>query len=202
MLELLEEFVASRKFVESAYLIEGLFGGTAFSDARLREIYLSWRIRVGRTRVAASVQWEELLRRVGLVRGPPDLRVWYRASATPMTLVHFKRMEMKLADAAQVHPRVKALIMQVIQAREDYLDDVRAGQHRLESGKISEKPKSLVSKLKGSDAKVGTAPMSSSKLAGILTIEMDFSALYTTRDWTVTGFLSTIAGASAPAILD
>jgi hypothetical protein len=202
LLRLLEAFVNSRKFAEGSYLIEGLFGGKAFTDPNLRDIYLGWRKRVGRSRAVATIQWENLLRRIGLSVGAPNPRIWYRASAEPMPLDHFVKMEMKLADAAHVHPRVKALIYKLVDARKAYLSEVRFGRRKLPSGTISEAPKPLIAALRKSVSRTGAAPMSTTKLAGIMTIVMDFSALYTTRDWSVTGFLSTIAGAVPPAILD
>ena len=202
LLRLLEAFVSSRKFVEGSYLIERLFGGEAFTDPNLRDVYLGWRKRVGKSRAVATVQWENLLRRIGLSVGAPNPPIWYRASAQPMPLDHFVKMEMKLADAAHVHPRVKALIYKLVEARKEYLTEVRFGRRKLTSGAISEAPKPLIYALRKSASRTGAAPMSTTKLAGIMTIVMDFSALYTTRDWSVTGFLSTIAGAVPPAILD
>jgi hypothetical protein len=202
LLRLLEAFVNSRKFVQGSYLIEKLFGGEAFTDPSLRDIYLSWRRRVGKSRAVATIQWENLLRRIGLSVGAPNPRIWYRATAEPMPFDHFVKMEMKLANAAQVHPRVKALIYKVVEARREYLSEVRFGRRKLLSGAISEAPRPLIAALRKSTGPTGAAPMSTTKLAGIMTIVMDFSALYTTRDWSVTGFLSTIAGAVPPAILD
>jgi hypothetical protein len=202
LLHLLEEFIQSLKFVEGAYLIEGLFGGRALTDPSLRDIYLKWRRRVGRSRAVATIQWENLLKRVGVSVGAPNPRIWYRASAVPMPLDHFERMEMKLADAAHVHPRVKALILKVVQARRDYLEAVRFGREKLPRGSIADAPKPLLNALRKQREPVGTPPMSTTKLAGIMTIVMDFTAIYTTRDWSVTGFLSTVAGAIPPALLD
>ena len=95
LLELLESFVSSRKFVEGSYLlIERLFGTGSLYDKELRDIYLSWRRKAGRSRAVATIQWENLLGRIGTWtagRGNPN--VWYRASANPMPLEHFLRME-------------------------------------------------------------------------------------------------------------
>ena len=204
LLELLEQFVTSKKFVEGSYLIERLFGPGALYDGELRDIYLSWRRRAGKSRAVARIQWENLLGRVGIwttSRGNPD--VWYRASANPMPIDHFVRMEARLANAAQVHPRVKALILKLVNTRLSFIQDVRFGREELAPNSISEPPKELLATLRReSGSRVGVPPMKTSKLVGIMTIVMDFSAIYTTRDWSVTAFLSTIAGAVPPAVLD
>jgi hypothetical protein len=204
LLELLDQFVTSKKFVEGSYLIEKLFGAESLYDSELRDIYLSWRHRVGKSRAVAKIQWENLLGRVGIwttSRGNPD--VWYRASARPMPFDHFVRMEAKLAHAAQVHPRVKALILRLVNARSSFIEEVRFGRDKLPAHTISDPPKELLEALRrDSSSPVGPPPMKTSKLVGIMTIVMDFSALYTTRDWSVTAFLSTVAGAVPPVVLD
>ena len=205
LFELLEQFVSSKKFVEGAYLIEKLFGGKSLYDKDLRDIYLSGQRRVGRSRAVATIQWENLLGRIGIwtaERGNPN--VWYRASANPMPADHFFRMEAKLADAAHVHPRVKILILKLVQARLSVVDAVRFGRRKLEVGAVTNEPKQLLSVLqKGRHDSIGSPPMKTSKLVAIMTIVMDLSALYTTRDWSVpTSFLSAIAGAVPPALLD
>jgi len=166
--------------------------------------YLSWRRRVGKSRAVATIQWENLLGRVGIwttSRGNPD--IWYRATANPMALDHFVRMEAKLATAAQVHPRVKNLILKLVNARLSFIEEVRFGRTKLPRRAISDPPKELLAALQNDrTSPIGPRPMKTSKLVAIMTIVMDFSALYTTRDWSVTAFLSTVAGAVPPAVLD
>jgi hypothetical protein len=201
LLELLEQFVSSKKFVEGSYLIERILGGGSLYDKDLRDIYLSWRRRAGRSRAVATIQWENLLGRIGIwtsARGNPN--VWYRASARPMSLDHFMRMESKLANAADLHPRVRVLILNLVKARLSFIEEVRFGRKKLNPRSISGPPKDLLSTLKHD--KIGPPPMKTTKLAGIMTIVMDFTVLYTTRDWSVAAFLSTIAGAVPPALLD
>jgi hypothetical protein len=204
LVELLEQFVSSKKFVEGSYLTEKLFGGDSLYDRDLRDIYLSGRRRVGRSRAVATIQWENLLGRIGIwttERGNPDL--WYRASAQPMPLDHFIRMEAKLANAARVHPRVVVLILKLVEARLSHIDEIRFGRRKLSSGTVSEPPKQLLSMLqRGRKDSMGVPPMKTSKLVGIMTIVMDLSVLYTTRDWSVASFLSAIAGAAPPVLLD
>lgn len=204
LLRLLEGFVTSKKFVEGSYLIEKIFGGGSLYDSELRDIYLSWRRRVGKSRAVATIQWENLLGRVGIWttdRGNPQ--VWYRANASPMELEYFLKMEARLASAARLHPRVKALILDFVKARLKAIEEIRFGRQKIEAGQVSDGPKSLLSHLQDNRPNPSeTPPVSKSKLIGVMTIVLDFSALYTTRDWSVAGFLSTVAGALPPATLD
>ncbi len=118
-----------------------------------------------------------------------------------MPLTHFLRMEAKLASAANVHPRVKALILKLVEAKLTLIEEVRFGRQKLRDRAISDPPKQLLAALQKKDP-VGKPPMKTAKLVGIMTIVMDLSAMYTTRDWSVAAFLSTIAGAAPPAMLD
>lgn len=100
LLGLLEQFITSKKFVEGSYFVEKLFSENSLYDGSLRDIYLGWRRRHGKSRAVATIQWESFLGRLGIWtprRGNPQ--AWYRASASPMSIEHFLRMERRLASA-------------------------------------------------------------------------------------------------------
>lgn len=176
LLELLEQFVTSKKFQEGAYFIEKLFSSGSLYDKELRDIYLGWRRRYGKSRAVATIQWENFLGRLGIWtrdRGNPNL--WYRASASPMPMKHFLSMERRLATSAGLHPRVKALILDFLRAREVALESIRTGGAALRRGQVREPPTKLLAELRREEASpTGVAPISTSKLTGILTIVMDF----------------------------
>lgn len=204
LLDLLEQFVSSRKFRDGSYFIEKFFGAADREEKQLREIYLAWRRRYGKSRSAASVQWENFVRRIGIWpidRHRPD--VWYRPSAEPMDINHFLAMERRLAQSTGVSSRVQALILKFLMVRIVALGKMRRGELTLEDGQVRELPLSLLTKLQQQHTSpTGTAPISTTKLTGILTIVMDFSVLFTTRDWSVAGLLSATAGALPQAFLD
>lgn len=204
LLELIEQFIDSKRFIESSYLVEKVFGGATYDDRALRNIYLGWRRFHGKSRALASVQWQNVLARLGAIgvsRG--DAQYWYRAGAEPMSLDHFYKMESRLADALGMSPRVKSLILGYVRLQFGYIDRIRSGSNHLEEGQISKKPKEIFSSLKsGVSREFGTTPIATSKIAAVMIIVMDIGSLYTTRDWSVAGFLSTIAGAAPPALLD
>lgn len=204
LLGLLESFVSSKKFVEGSYFVERLFSDASLYSGELRDIYLGWRRRFGGSRAVATIQWENLLGRIGLwTPNRENPNVWYRASASPMDFGHFLKMERKLADAARLHPRLKSLILEFVAARAAAIEEIRFGRAKLEPGQVSQSPKLLLNDCRdvGKD-QVGPAPLSTTRLAGVMTIVLDFSALFTTRDWSVAGFMSTVAGALPTASLD
>jgi len=66
LLELLEQFAASRQFIEGSYFAEGLANGDVWKDDGLREIYLSQRKRRGHSRIASGHTWREFVLRAGI----------------------------------------------------------------------------------------------------------------------------------------
>ncbi len=203
LIELLEEFVQSRKFREGSYFADCLMGEVE-NQRDAREIYLSWRTRYGRTRAVATVQWQDFLMRLGLWRSSDrSPRVWYRPSAVPMDFDYFIKMERKLANAARLSPRVRELIITFVEARESAIDRLRCGDDKLKSGAILEPPKMLLDNLKqGQNNRIGQPSMSPVRIGAVMTIVLDTSTLFTTRDWSVAGFLSTIAGAIPSSMID
>ena len=64
LVRLLEEFSASRRFVDGSYFTEMLFSERLIDDEPAREIYLSSRKKRGRSRALASTHWQEFLVRI------------------------------------------------------------------------------------------------------------------------------------------
>lgn len=194
LLELLEQFVASKKFQEGGFFVEELFGDRQADPRVLREIYLSWRARHGRTRAVATVQWESYLSRVGLAE--PELEpkpVWYRNRAARMSFEHFLRMELKLFEHCGLHPRVRALLSNFVVQRRVEVENARAATSALKKRQVRQVPEQLLSTVRRDV--VGPEPIPLQKVSAVLTMVIDFSALFTTRDWDVTGTLSSVAAA-------
>lgn len=203
LLELLEQFISSRRFQESAYLLETLFSGKSFESRHLRDIFLRWRKFHGKSRALATDQWEMFLSRLGIAPRRYGSAPWYRRDAIPMPLDHFLRMERKLAAASGISPRVQELLLSYVQRQFHYLQELRHESARLQPGQISNKPNAIVSILRQNrNSRIGVPPLSTTKIAATMTIVMDLGAVYTTRDWSVAGFLSTLAGAAPHAMLD
>lgn len=203
LVELLEEFLASKRTQQAAYLLEQIFSSGEGDLPGAREIFLRGRVERGRTRAVASVQWNEFLIRLGAYPSTKsERRYWHRPSAEPMPLDHFLRMEARLIDAAEIHPRVRSLILGYVRLSFQSLSRVLSGDEKIERGQVLRKPKEIRESLdEGLRSKIGTKPISVQKTAAVMTIVMDMSVLYTTRDWSVAGFMSTIAGATPAALL-
>lgn len=86
---------------------------------------------------------------------------------------------------------------------ECYEDEVRLIQSKptqLEELSVSRIFDPVLEKLKNnSDLLGGDSTLSKSRLAAVISIVINSSVLFTTRDWSVTGTLSTMAGAMIAA---
>jgi hypothetical protein len=203
LLFLLDQFATSKRFLEGSYFAEGIAKGDGHKNKRLKEIYLSWRKRLGFTRVASTYTWNEFVVRAGFGFGE-NAWMWPRAgrnAVTQMDLKYFLAMEEKLVDAIGLHPRVRNLIVKFVDARLLHLDALREGQREVRPGSIRRLVQSFVSDLATVPTGREDRPMSRNRVIGLSVILMDTSALFVTRDWTATGVLSTLASV-APDALD
>lgn len=156
---------------------------------QIRELYLSGRTRRDRTRALASKQNAEFLARLGLGTTEPR---WY-VSTDRMSFEHFLRMERRAFGEVGISPRVTELALRYIRVEIEQIEGLREGSVRLS-------PNFLVAALemaKSSFLKLKRLPeglADAQQLAGVLIVAVDVGVLYTTRDWSVTGTLSTVAG--------
>lgn len=201
LLQLLQEFESSKRFVEGSYFTEEIANGGGWTNDRLKEIYLSWRSRSGRTRVASTYTWNEFVVRAGF-NTSSDSWMWPRSISSPvrpMTLKHFVSMERKLIDTIGLDPRVKALIATFVEAGLAQLDDLREGKTKIRSGAIRTFVQSFVQDLADRQTGREALPMKRKRVIALSTILIDTSALFVTRDWTAAGVLSTIASVAPDA---
>lgn len=192
LLILLEEYVASQKFRERTEFIELL--GSDGSSKRAREIYLRGRSEAGRTRVAASWQWGDFQLRLGIghdiARG---------STANYMDFAHFLRMEERLLAELQLHPRVKALVIQMVVDRRSEVEAVRNGRMKIQQGSVRDVPRPIIVELKQTKPDGGhMLPLG--KVVALATLTADLSVMFTTRDWGVAGTLSAMAAAAPPLL--
>jgi hypothetical protein len=200
---LLEDLFSSKRFVEGCYFVEGVSNGKGWGDPRLREIYLSSRRRLGFTRVASTYIWNEFVVRVGF-SASQNAWLWPRpggARTVPMELEHFLKMERKLADTAELHPRVSALINEFLESRLPQIQRVRDHELSLPDGTMRLFAGSFLAELKRVAEGNEEKPISKRKLIAISTLVMDVGALFITRDWTATGTMSMI-GATLPDLVE
>lgn len=202
LLYLLEEFISSRRFLEGSYFAEGVANGDGHTDDRLKEIYLSWRTRTGRTRVASTYAWNEFVLRAGF-NSSMNAWMWPRSGRSPvrpMSLAHFVQMERKLVNAVGLHPRVRGLILDFVEDGLPQLEVLRERKASISPGSIRNFVRSSVDALSVTVVGKEGAPMSRRKIIALSTILMDTAALFVTRDWTATGVLSTLASTVPDAL--
>ncbi len=195
LLQLLEQLVSSGEFKRACHFVEELTAPQQ-NFRPLREIYLSARKQLGRSRAVASFHWSDFLTRLG-IRAPD---AWYVRS-TPMSLDHFHGMERKLLLSAQLNPRVVNFVLKVVAAQDAGLEAIRAGNRALVRGAVRNAIELPLSKLRKMHGKVMDQDMSATSIAHAMTVICNSSVLFTTRDWSVTGALSTMAGALAASVV-
>lgn len=190
LLDNLEILVNSKEFTEACYFVEGMSIPGTQEEGRLREIYLSSRKRRGRTRAMASRHWSEFQQRLGL----PKSVVW-GTSAIPMSYEYFQKMEMQLLSAAHLHPRIIELIMRVVGDQVHNVEEIRRGQKSLEHGTVKPLVADPFFRWRDGSLESRGLEISANRIAATITIVANISVLFTTRDWSVAGTLSTMTGA-------
>jgi hypothetical protein len=203
LLRLLEQFAASRQFVEGAYFAEGLANGDAWNDDGLREIYLSQRKRRGQSRIASSTKWRDLVVRAGFNTkqeawvGPSDFR---RAPTRPMTLEHFLAMEARLVSLSSLHPRVGELVLNLTSEAIPKLAEIREQKRKIEKGSlrrfVADFIYDLSHHIEGNEKRATTRR----RIVAMSTLLMDTGAMFATRDWTAAGVLSSLAAVVSDSI--
>lgn len=198
LIELLEELLSSKKFLESCHFVEGLSRGREADIATLRDIFNYWRGRTGRNKSMSWLHFNEFLRRYNSEIDPERSR--HLPRLREMSFSYFMRMERILLAAAPLSPRVRALTLSVVKKFEADIELARRGLKPLPNGVIKAQPRVLLEGLRVSNLSVvGMPTFAATQIVGIVTLVADTSVLFTTRDWGVAGTFSTIAGAMAAA---
>lgn len=193
----LEDLLNSRGFIEACYFVEGLTLPGEQNESRLREIYLSARKRRGRSRALASIHWSEFRSRLGIKESPA-----LATRTVPMDFEYFKKMEERLLSTTGIHPRVITLIMRVVSSQAQQLEQIRRGQRSLQHGTVKPLVADPIFRWREQRSQSRDLRISTTKIAAAITIVANISVLFTTRDWSVTGTLSTMVGALAAAAAD
>jgi hypothetical protein len=202
MADFLFEFLRSRKFVEAAFFTESLAATGPLSNDRAKEIYLSWRTRLGKTRVASTFAWNEFVVRAGF--GFTDNAQMYvrtyRHAVQPMPLRHFLAMEVRLARSYGLSKAATGIISDYYARRLRLIDELRRGDRDLPQGAVQ---KSATETAESFEAVAKCSPkksISKARLAACTGLIMDVGAFFITRDWTATGVAS-VAGGTFPDLV-
>ncbi len=192
----LNEFVNSKEFLEASYFVEIANSADDTDEKRAKEIYLAARARQDRSRAMASAHWENFKRRLGVGRQK------YRGEPSPMSHSYFRRMEMRLFSSAGLNEDVVNEVMKTIDDQKKEIESLRMQHKTLRHGIIKEALTKLLSSSVSRFTKLQDRQISVTRVAAAITVIGNTSVLFTTRDWSITGTLSTMAGALAAASAD
>jgi hypothetical protein len=109
-------------------------------------------------------------------------------------------MERKLLTSAQLNPRVVNFVLKIVAAQDAELEAIRAGNRSLVRDAVHNTIAIPLAKLRSMHGKIIDRDLSATRIAAAMTVVCNISVLFTTRDWSVTGTLSTMAGALAGSI--
>lgn len=187
--ELVEQVSTERSFFIALIFVDGLLGKEDATEDSLREIYISERKRRGYSRALSSGAWHQFKTRLG--GRSEDLSTYLRA-ARRMPYEHFMRMERRLLGFFDVSNRVRQHVIKTVEKERANLEAIREVLFTRSHGayhSVQQNTKELLGQVRQRGE-----TMSSQQLAGLLCVVADTSVLFTTRDWSVAGTLSTMAG--------
>lgn len=203
LLELLEQFSSSKLFVEGSFFAEGMANGDGWHNDRLREIYLSWRSRRWHSRVMSGATWREFVFRLGF-NASQNAWVWPsrvdRSPLRPMTLPYFLAMEKKLLSTTHLHPRVAELVVNFVEQGLPEIKNIQDKNTKIREGSIRSFVMQTTHEISEHVGGNERSPMTRKKIIALSTIIMDTAVLFTTRDWTAAGVLSSIAAVVPDAL--
>lgn len=180
LVELMENYLGGGAFLASASFIDALSQedlGDGF------DIYEIERMKKGRKAANQFYHWEELKRRLGL-----EARAFYHYSCVPMTRAQFEKKERDLLIAVGVRPYIADLAIRVLRNKIPEWEGEPCIPVDFDVGQVRQTFSDAFSR---SSLREGT--ISQQKLVGAVALLADFSTMFTTRDWTVTGTISGIA---------
>lgn len=187
--KLVEKVSTERSFFIALIFVDGLLGKKGATEDSLREIYISERKRRGYSRALSSGAWHQFKTRLG--GRSQDLSTYLRA-ARRMPYEHFIRMERRLLDFFNLSDGVREYVIKTVEKERANLEAIREVLFTRSQGayhSVQENTKELLDQVRQRGE-----TMSSQQLAGLLCVVADSSALFTTRDWSVAGTISTMAG--------
>ena len=187
LIVLCNEFGRLPEFRKAAFFVAGV-SGDSIEQERLREMYLSERARRGRSRMASTSQWADFVTRMGLVNR------WDRyfgiQGTKPMGYSHFREMEQRLLNIRHLSPKLRRQMLAQIDEQQNNLDRINSGRLRVSDDDIMSLPEKIENDAKDHHIK-------KRRLSAFATVISDVGVLFTTRDWSVAGTLSTMVGAAS-----
>lgn len=197
--EKLDSLLNSPQFIEATYFIEGLTQPGHLEEKRVREIYFSARQRFGRSRVQGSAKWADFKIRLGIKTHASASDSPFLVRSHPMPMDRFEALERQLLAASGVHPKVAELAVKMIAASRSRVEGVREGAETLPHGTLARIVGGSSARRLGTHQSLQDRLISIDRITAAVLIVSDIGVLFTTRDWGVTGVLSSWAGALGAA---
>jgi hypothetical protein len=184
-----------RNLFHSLYFVENLVSNGGATEDDLKEIYLQQRKRFGYDRALSSARWHEYVTRLGMRKGSLST---YLRGAEMMTFDHFIRMEKKLFSIQNISSDVSDFAISLIQKNRAQVDEIRSTSFN----DRSQAPRlGFVSRVKSSLNSIRESnSMPPEKLAALMVVITNSTSLFSSRDWSVAGTISTMAGGITMAI--
>lgn len=186
---LLETLLGNREFLEATHFVEGLTDRRGYNERELRTLFLDARKRKGRSKALASANWSDFQARIGI-----QINVGWGVRARKMTFEQFLELERKLFLRLGFHPSVAELLLQLLVRQNNAVESIRNSETDLKRGSIKRVVAALIAQLRERSG-LPDLRIPTTRVAGLATFVSNMSVLFTTRDWSTAGTMSTIAGA-------
>lgn len=192
LLSLFETLLENREFREKVIFVENMVEKAPNAEDQARKIYLRGRKQAGRSRAMSSAQWHKFQVRLGIVRGNPT----WAGETNIMDFEYFLKMENRFLNSLEIHPRVRALILELVNLARNDIEDIRLKNKKIKFRILSDILTPLFNRLKSNEnIKLAVREVSKYDLAAAFTLISNSAVMFTTRDWGVAGTISTMAGA-------
>lgn len=187
LIDLINAVINRMEFKQITQFMERVLSSEE-NDPLSREIYLSNKKKRGRSRAHASNHWADFRVRLGLYQS------WYPGSrSSPMTKEHFLKMEESLFYNAGLNEKAIPVLMQVVATEWDAFEKLRENKEGLPA-------KSAEQSLKNLSEQIKEGVVNKINIGAAVTLVANGAVMFTTRDWGVTGTISSIIGTSSSLV--
>ncbi len=180
----IDRTLESKAFWQAAHLVELIARG---DRDKAREVYLDGRARTGASRIMASSQYHAFLVRMGFERS-------YLPQLREMEFEYFVRMEKMLFLQLGIQPAIVDRLERFLWLQAGEVEAARQGKRPIPDGDLVRAVKSIRPSRPEHDT-MGNLFWSANRVSGALVLFANMTVMFTTRDWSVTGTMSTMAGA-------
>jgi len=190
LVKILENLLENKLFLENVFFSEEITKIQTNKIENLREVYLSRRKILGRSRAASTMQWAAFLSRLG-----PNFKPYpYRTSAT-LEFDYFCEMERRLFLELDFPPKLADLLVKEIAEKEKAISDIRFQGKELKRGTFNSFFKNSIRSIKSFSKKdLFKTSLSLKDTKALIIICSNMAVLFTTRDWSVAGVISMWVG--------